>query len=247
MQATITQLQDDLIKGKIEQVLKKLQSIFSLSSSALVNDALALLARFKKANSDYRRGVIKYEDETLVINQVRDGIIELLEEIQNDPEKFQSYDKAETGLDQSIKERGVQPLTGEVKDVLFERLSDIKEKKIEFPTLWIDNFSDNITYEISILEAIGLKFDLATSSGQALELIQANNYQLLLSDIKRGTNYSEGFDFHKALLQKGIDIPLIFYTSSVDRSKGVPPYAFGIADLPNNLFHLVMDVIQRKY
>ena len=78
-------------------------------------------------------------------------------------------------------------------------------------------------------------------------MLKTKNYELILSDIARNDINDEGLRFHKKLIDESIYIPLVFYTGFVDKEKGVPPYAFGIADLPNELIHLVLDVIERKY
>jgi len=121
----------------------------------------------------------------------------------------------------------------------------LKRKGGEFNAIWIDDNPSNNYYESKILKAIGVDIEIAKSSMDALSLLKKNQYNLILSDVGRNDNKNEGYEFHLKLIKEKIDIPLIFYTGFVDRSKGAPPYAFGIAYLPNELLHLFADVVQR--
>ena len=89
--------------------------------------------------------------------------------------------------------------------------------------------------------------DIAKSSKEGYQLILQKDYGIILSDISRGGKHDEGIRFHKELLEKGIDLPMIFYVGFVEREKGTPPFSFGIADNPIDVIHLVLDVLQRKY
>lgn len=247
MQTTILQIQGFLRNNEIDLALKKLQSIFSLSNSELVDDVVLLSAQFRKLQSDLRKGILDYAQENLSHNRITNAILSLLKEIKDDPDRFSEFDKVEKELDESIEERSKQALSPTVKDALFERLSYIKRKAIAPPALWIDDMPTNNLYECKVLNSIGVQLDLAVSSEQAYNMLKSKSYDLILSDISRDQVSDEGLRFHERLLREGIDIPLVFYTGFADRSRGVPPYAFGLADLPNELIHLVLDILERKY
>jgi len=247
MEKVIIQIQDYVGNNEIDLALNKLQSIFSLSNSELVNDVILLSAQFKKLQSDVRRGVIDYAQENLGHNKIINAILSLIKELTDSPDRFAEYDKAEKELDESVKEKTNIYLPTEIKDALFERMTYIKGKNLKIQAIWIDDFPSNNIYESKILNSIGLEIDYARSSEEGYRMIEEKDYAIILSDIGRDGYSDEGLRFHKRLLDENIDIPLIFYVGFVDRSKGVPPYAFGIADLPNQLIHLVMDIMERKY
>ncbi len=247
MEATIIQLQDFLKENEIDLAIKKMISVFSISNSELVNDAIMLSGRFKKLKSDIRKGIIDYGQENMERARIMDAILSLIDEIKQDPRQFEAFDKTENQLDQSIKEKGRDELPLWIKDALFERIAYVKEKKIKIQALWVDDFPSNILYERNLLELIGLEISFVKSSDEAARLLTEHKFELMLSDISRNGKYDEGQSFHQKLVEEGIDLPTIFYTRKVDRSRGVPPFAFGIADLPNDLIHLVLDVIERKY
>lgn len=247
MEQTIIQIQDYLTNNELDLALGKLRSVFSISNSELVNDVIILAGQFKKLKSDIRKGIIDYTQENLRHNKIMNSILSLIDELKNEPERFEEFDRAVNQLDKSVKEKGRDELPLWIKDALFERIAYVKEKGIKIKTIWVDDIPSNILYESRVLGSVGLEIDFAKSSEEARQLLTKGNYEIILSDISRYGKHDEGLMFHKELIEKGIDLPIIFYTGYVDRKRGVPPFAFGIADMPNDLIHLVLDVIERKY
>ena len=134
-----------------------------------------------------------------------------------------------------------------VKDVLYNRIAFVKEKQIQAKALWIDDKSSNNKLEQQLLQSFGLSFDIATSSEAGMQLLSTTTYDLMLSNIARGENTTEGIQFLPKLVRRKKLLPTIFYIGNYFPSKGVPPYAFGIANRPDELIHLVLDVLERKY
>ncbi len=245
MENIIEEIHALVMEAQTEKAIKRLSYILKLANSKLAKDIISISARFEVLKSDIRKGIIDLEQRNIQHNRIVDAILSLIEDLREDPAIIEQYKEVDAKLDKATEDRSLV-LSIEVKDTLYERLANVSEKNIAFRILWIDDFPRNNYYEKQILEQIGLKVDLAVTSEDALTMIRRKEYDLLLSDIRRGDNPKEGIEFLARLILKGIDIPLIFYTGNVDRSKGVPPYAFGIADIPSDLFHLIVDVIQRK-
>jgi CheY-like chemotaxis protein len=109
--------------------------------------------------------------------------------------------------------------------------------------LWVDDVPDNNKYEALALRTFGVHVDQTPSSEGALAKLEARPYDLILSDIERDGLEDAGIRFLKQLRAEGNQTPVVFYIGKVDRSRGVPPGAFGIADMPEPLFHLVLDVL----
>ncbi len=236
-----------ITQNEIPLALSKLQSILTLSNSELVGDVIMMSGQFKKLHSDIRKGIIDYQQENLQHNRIMNSILSLTTEIKQDPALYEAIEQIEHQLDESVKKKGGNELSSEIKDALFERIAYVKNKSLQLTALWIDDHPSYNVYESRVLNSLGIDIEVASSSVEALQLLTKRVYDVLLSDISRHGNSGEGLRFHKELLAKGIHTPIIFYSGFVDRSKGVPPYAFGIADLPNDLIHLVLDVIVRKY
>ena len=161
-------------------------------------------------------------------------------------------------------------------EILSTRISMIKLRKdVEateevFRILWIDDECKEDEYfkanELQFIqETIGADVDTATSSEIANSYLALNNYNydLIISDIKRGNQDEtdakdsepetpDGIQFLNGLVAK-VDRgeitslpPMIFYISNLDRSRGIPAYAFGITNQITELMHLVADVYERR-
>ncbi len=245
MEDILAELTDHISKNEINLALNKMNSIFSFANSELTNDTILLQAQLAKLKSDARKGILNYEAENFRNNKILNSTIELIDELKNNPDIFDKFSKIDKELDKATEN---SDFTSRIrrKNALYERLSHIKEKGKSIKAIWIDDNPKNNYKESRILKAIGVNIEIAKSSAKALVLLKNNKYDLILSDVNRDGNENEGYEFHLNLIKNKIDIPLIFYTRFVDRSKGVPPYAFGITHLPNKLLHLVADVIQRN-
>ena len=93
--------------------------------------------------------------------------------------------------------------------------------------------------------------DTARSTSEALRILQEaseDSYDVILSDMARDNRPTAGLEMLPALQQHNHQIPVIFYIGVVDPAKGVPPGAFGITNRPDELLHLILDVLERtKY
>lgn len=259
---------NQIAENKIEEAIQSLRTVFTLAESELVNDVIVIGAQHSKLKSDQRRGIISYEDGELTRNKILNALLELVEEIKNNPDTFRAYAELESGYDDAVQIRealrvqyGVDAsldsisqkkkqhlLPREEKEILIGRMAHVKRKNAPVKALWIDDFPENNGYEKSILTSLGIQVDLAKNSAEALILLKAQNYHLVISDIWREDKKAEGIRFmHQVLDDENLDLPFIFYISFFDPTKGVPPGAFGIADLPADFFHLVLDVVERRF
>ncbi len=71
-------------------------------------------------------------------------------------------------------------------------------------------------------------------------------FDLILSDMDRDGQSDAGMELLRNLRLSDCPIPLVFYVGKVDPDRGVPVRAFGIADQPQPLLHLVLDVLERQ-
>ncbi len=132
---------------------------------------------------------------------------------------------------------------------LAKRLEFIINQNVEINVLWIEDQKIKIIAQMNRLSNIGMNFEHVETSEKALKLLKknTNKYQLIISDISRNDNPNEGFDFLKQLVEKhNIIIPTIFYTGAYDYSKGLPPYALGIACMPYELLCMCLDILERN-
>jgi hypothetical protein len=64
--------------------------------------------------------------------------------------------------------------------------------------------------------------------------------------MERTGKQDAGLEFLRLLRDQGISTPLIFYIREVDEARGTPVGAFAITDRPDELLHLVLDVLERS-
>jgi CheY-like chemotaxis protein len=109
--------------------------------------------------------------------------------------------------------------------------------------LWIDDLPDNNRIEIKLLESAGARVDIQVTSAGAQSAISQVTYDVILSDVDREGDNTAGLKFAAELAQTRNSPPVIFYTGVAQ--KPVPPFAFGITDRPDELVHLILDLLAR--
>jgi len=129
---------------------------------------------------------------------------------------------------------------------LLKRLESYDRSRV-VNILWIDDNLNSGRKERKILSDLGISCYQVISSEEALIELEKRSYDLVVSDIYRVNNPSEGIDFLKQLIARHKDIPpFIFSIANFEPERGVPPYAFGITNQPVELFHLILDILDRK-
>ena len=246
MNPKIEKLLELVADNQLEKVLEQLTSIFSLSDSELFLDANSVLSDFKRLKSDIRRKKGVVEEREITKNQIRSNVLSLIDELKNDTSILENYNKKASNFNTASLERSNLLIYPFEYDALFRRMANIKERSIEFRALWIDDEPHFQVHERGQLEEIGVDVDIAANEDEANGLMRNFNYDLIISDIARPGREKNGLDFLKEQVAKENQIPFIFYISKLDKSFGTPPYAFGITNSVAELFHLVMDVIERK-
>ncbi len=246
MNSKIETLMELVAENHIEKVLEQLVSIFSMTDSELFVDAHLLLSDYNRWESDIRRNRETAEELDLAKNKIYSSTISLIEELKSDASILETYHQKEEKLNTTSVERSNLTIAKTEQDILFQRMSRIKNRQINFKILWIDDEPHFQINERTQLEEIGVEFDIAVNEDEARGLIRNIEYQLIISDIARPGREKNGLDFLKELVESRHRIPYIFYISDLDKSRGTPPYAFGITNSLYELFHLVMDLIERR-
>ena len=91
-----------------------------------------------------------------------------------------------------------------------ENVNTLKGKKI----LWVDDYPENNDYPKQMLEQAGVIFDLALETESAINILRTNKFDLIISDMGRGSNHSAGLDLLKELKKIGINTPVVIFASS---------------------------------
>ncbi|WP_374305979.1 hypothetical protein [Methylocella sp.] len=156
---------------------------------------------------------------------------------------------------------GIPKTAAEFKPIA-DRAKNIQEKLTGSYVLWVDdnNPSQNVQ-ERRALESFGIKFDLASSTDEAVKWLDRAHYDAVISDISRPnepTNNNPcfaapqpagaGCAMTKTIYEKfGDDMPpIIFYSANFPKAAGTPPYSLGVTDRVDQLFGLVFDALERR-
>ena len=80
--------------------------------------------------------------------------------------------------------------------------------------LWVDDRPDNNTYERQVFESLGLTFDLALSTDEALERLSSSRYGAIISDMGRREGPREGYRLLDAVRTSDTITPFFIYAGS---------------------------------
>jgi CheY-like chemotaxis protein len=112
----------------------------------------------------------------------------------------------------------------------------------EARVLWIDDHPENNSWERRSLEGFGVVFVTVQTTTSALAVLAREPFDVIISDIGRDSGPT-GLAALPALQAAAPHLPVIFYVG--DLIPGTPAGAFGIANDPEELLHLLMDVLAR--
>ena len=85
--------------------------------------------------------------------------------------------------------------------------------------LWVDDHPNNNRYERGAMEAMGLRFTLATNTTQALALLADQRFAAIISDMGRAEGPQEGYALLQAVRQQDSRTPFFLYCGA-----GAPGY-----------------------
>jgi CheY-like chemotaxis protein len=112
--------------------------------------------------------------------------------------------------------------------------------------LWVDDAPENNRNEQDMFTALGIGTINANSTDVAMGLLSSNPrmFDLLISDIARETR-DAGLRMLSQMRAAGHGHRVVFYIDTVSPELGLPATAFGIADEPEELLHLILDALER--
>lgn len=111
--------------------------------------------------------------------------------------------------------------------------------------LWIDDQPANNVHFRRLLRQLGATVETASSTAEAKALGRVEEFDLVLSDIRRGGVEDIGARDLPELREAGIDAPAVFYVSRVTADPK-PAGAFAITARAEELLHFVIDGLERS-
>jgi CheY-like chemotaxis protein len=111
--------------------------------------------------------------------------------------------------------------------------------------LWVDDRPENNAWERELFRSLGVVIVSVESTDSALACLEKEIFDLLLSDIQRDSESTDGIEGAKQIHAVVPKIPIVFYVENLT-SHHIPEPATGITNEPNELLHLVLDRLERS-
>jgi len=111
--------------------------------------------------------------------------------------------------------------------------------------LLVNDVPAEMQHVIAILRALGIDVEVVTTTQEALSRLHHDAYDVIVSDMRRGTSVDEGLRFLARMRQDRIHPPTIFTVGQHQPDRGTPAYAFGITNRVDELLNLLFDAIER--
>ena len=116
----------------------------------------------------------------------------------------------------------------------------------EVRILWVDDHPENNSWERVTFTSLKMDVVPVLTTQDALKLLAGESFDIIISDILREESQATGLLDLPKLRKASPMTPVVFYVGSVDASQGIPPNSFGITDDPEELLHLLLDIMERK-
>lgn len=135
--------------------------------------------------------------------------------------------------------------------------------------LWLDDYPANNVVERRALASLGLTVDTARTTAEALSMLADGRYQIIISDFSRkeaentpclkpeSSEDTSGCDLishlnrsfekeNRGRVTERAQPPVIFFARVFLPQNGAPAYSFGATSRVDELFHLVLDALERR-
>jgi len=132
------------------------------------------------------------------------------------------------------------------KDIVLKRTNRNLNLFKNLSILWFDDRPDTLKNEIKMFRQLGGKIEITTTLEKTISMLKTSNFDLMISDIDRSNGEEDGVSTLKKLYKNKTYLPTIFYIGDVNEELGIPPHAFGLTNRPDELLHLVIDILERK-
>ena len=146
----------------------------------------------------------------------------------------------------TARQRESGPVPPDAASRLERRIARHKDLIRGSSALWVDDDHSLTRPEREALTALGMMVETATTNDEADRRLDKDGFDLVLSDQARANDKTAGSKLAELVRHKHPGLPVILYVGRVKPELGLPPGVFGIADRPDELFHLVLDALERR-
>ena len=125
----------------------------------------------------------------------------------------------------------------------------VKPRPYPLRLLWVDDSPESTAYERHAFEKLGLECVAVETTADALALLEARSWALVISDMGRREGPREGYVLLNAMRERGDDTPLVFFTAGVRPEHHVETRAHGgqgCTDDSRELFGMVVALLRDR-
>lgn len=120
---------------------------------------------------------------------------------------------------------------------------EVADHLIGKSVLWVDDNPGNNELAVRALTKLRLNVEQVTSTEAALESMQHRYFDLVISDMGRGTNMRAGYDLLKAIRVSGNNVPFLIFAGSDTAEFRREAAAQGAQLSTNDMLELIQQVI----
>lgn len=116
--------------------------------------------------------------------------------------------------------------------------------------LWVDDRPDNNRWEREALQALGVRFELSTTTEDALRLLARRSFDAVISDLSRGLDRRAGLDLLDAIRRSDPTTPFFIYGGAQavrSREEILAHGAQGCTSSPQELMAMVIAAIRDRH
>lgn len=119
------------------------------------------------------------------------------------------------------------------------------ERMMGKSVLWVDDNPQNNMLAMRALKKLRLDVVQATTTEDAIRLMERRHFDLVISDMGRGTNMTAGYELLEAIRSKGNPVPFFIFAGSDTREFRKEAAARGAQLSTNDMIELVDNVIDQ--
>jgi hypothetical protein len=155
-------------------------------------------------------------------------------------------------VDELVKKRAVEQgddieVAWWVGKAVTDRAQRIADSLRSSAVLWHDPNPGGTFPEREVLGRLGLFVEPVTTINEAIDALDPSKYGRTFDVVISNVGQDKvGLKFRDALRKVPNHPPLVFYVWHLKPNAGTPEGAFAITSRPDELFHLVMDVVERR-
>ncbi|NUU18476.1 hypothetical protein HP550_14560 [Cellulomonas humilata] len=124
-----------------------------------------------------------------------------------------------------------------------ERAARLAPRLMGVQVLWVDDQPHGNKVERRFLRVAGLTVVNARTSKRAFQLLDEDDFGVVITDIERAESPTAGIDLARDVAEQ-YGIPVIGYIGSVDLARPVPAGLLALTDRPDVLISRILDAVE---